>query len=213
MTEETVIALLTGDLTRDGATGLWRTTRFGEQGESGGVGGDQLRVEASAYLGTEHRDWFFIISGGQGRLKNVLGAQSIAGIVQSELVASGISRDRMFLEETSGNTWSQLIKIQEMIDSWQFDQRIVIVSSRWHTPRVEAMIEYAPRLDGLRTLSGLCQLSVVSAESVLTAHDPEHWKPVIEAAYQAEAMKACVARNAGGVAQIMDGTYSFQLAA
>lgn len=213
MDKETVVVVIGGGLVPDTASRLgWRTTRFNDWGDNFGVLGDRLRVDASVVLAHDYSEWMFMPSGGQGQLAGIMPeALSIADVLEGEMVESGVSKDRIIKERSSGNTWSQLRRTQNMIEAWQLDQRILILSNTWQLPRIIAMILRAPGLDYFRTLQVNGQLGYLSAEDILTSHDPDKWRLFVEGAYDSERMKERIARDAEGVRQIMEGTYNFIL--
>lgn len=211
MTGERAVIVIGGHPKFDDVTQCWRTSKFNEPGRSDSPG-DRLRIDAAAVLAYDCPEWVFIPTGGKGQLQGVLpAALSIADIMTGELVYTGVSRDRILKEDNSGNTWSQLLRTQQIIEAWQLDQPVSILSNGWQLPRIVAMLERAPRLDYFRELQVKGQLGVMSAENVLVKYDTEDWKIVVVAAYLSDNVRACIVREAEGVQQIMEGTYNFVL--
>jgi len=200
-----VIVVLGGGLKKD-ANG-WRTTNF-DEGDNFGIQGDRLRVVAAGFLTRENPKVILVASGGLGQLRNVVGAPTIAKVLKKELVALGISPERIIEEDNSNNTYQQLRELDKL--AFQLNlERIAVISNKHHLPRVKAMVEYGPRLDSLKERLAKGTLSLVSAEQILLDHDREQWQKLIENAYKTQEMQKRLALEKQGIEQIKSGTYKF----
>ena len=198
------IFILGGGMIKDGA-GRWRTTNFNE-GDNFGAMGDRLRVLAAYILYKKNPELSLITLGGQGQYKDIPGAPTVAEVIKRELMDLGVTEGSINKEEQSANTWQQLQGLKTLIEKEKLNE-IVILSNRYHLPRVRAMVENDDRL---RTLSAKEKLMLISAEDILIAHDPTKWQELINGAYQTKAMKNRVATEEKGVQQIKDGSYKLE---
>lgn len=196
-----------GGLVRDNKNGKWRTTNF-DEGDNFGISGDRIRVVAASYLYDNGKDQEYIVLGGQGQLKGVLGKETVASVIKNELVELKIPAKKIKTEEKSGNTFQQLKEAVKMLAKMRFG-RISLISNRCHIPRVKAMIEYRDELGLLKELLKEKKLKLLSAESVVVEHRPEIWSSIVKAAYASEAMRKRIALEKNGVRQIKNGTYKF----
>jgi hypothetical protein len=185
-------------------------THFNEADDFG-VMVDYLRIHAAAVLARQYPELMFITSGGKGQLSGVANLPFISEVMMEEMMALGVSRDRIFLESNSGNTYSQLFRIQEMVVGWGLGEDLVLVSNLWQLERMKAMIDYAPQLGTLRRAMVIHRLDLVSAEKILIADDPATWSRLIQEAYATEKVRERVGLEMKGVIDIMAGTYEFVL--
>src|SRR3989344_5624621 len=148
------------------------------EGDNFGIQGDRLRVVAAGVF------------------------------IKKELVALGISPERIIEEDNSNNTYQQLRELDKL--AFQLNlERIAVISNKHHLPRVKAMVEYGPRLDSLKERLAKGTLSLVSAEQILLDHDREQWQKLIENAYKTQEMQKRLALEKQGIEQIKSGTYKF----
>jgi hypothetical protein len=205
--ESPTIVIFGGGLKKENATGRWRTTNFNE-GDRFGVQGDRLRVVAGSMLAKEYPKSTVIALGGVGQLKDIPGAPAVADVIKRELIELGVAEDRITTECESGSTYQQLAALQSML-ARERDGDLLFISNRYNIPRIQAMIEYAPGLDTLKSLLQNDKIKLASAEDIAIEHEPEAWQETIERAYQSEAMQKRVQLEEKGVREIREGTYRY----
>ncbi len=206
------IAVLAGGLVKDGNG--WRTTGFSERDDFG-VLGDRLRVVAGALLFAEANkrgeQARMIACGGKGQMfRTAPEAPSPASVIRTELMELGVPDAHITVEEKSGNTYEQLLQLQDILQDEQ-DCRLSLITNRYHIPRVRAFVQYAPHLAGLRKLLSGDAISFTSAEEVLLSRDARTYQAQIETAYGTKAMDERMALEQKGVEQINQGTYTYTL--
>lgn len=206
MGKKTALAILGGGLTKDKA-GQWRTTNFGEKGDNHGTLGDSLRVRAGACLYSRNPSSFVIASGGRGQFKKVAGAPSLSAVIKKELISLGVPANKIIEENRSNNTYRQLLELQKIKRSGKVED-LVIVSNRYHLPRLKAMIKYGPGLAILKKM--FKNIKLKSAEDILLKFHPAEWEKKIKKAYQSETMRQRVALEQQGAKQIKAGKYNFK---
>jgi hypothetical protein len=202
-----LLAILGGDLVRDGATGKWRTTMFEDTGDKFGILGDQLRVVAGWHLYQEDPYFHFVVVGGESNQAS--DAPTTAMVMKHELMELGVPEQAIVTERRSFTTYQQLSSIQEIVEE-EMSASVLIVSNRYHLGRIQAFTDHAPALLRLRQLHTLGQLTLQEAEAILIARDPKTWKARIDAAYQSTAMNERITGEERGVRQIREGTFSFE---
>ena len=107
----------------------------------------QQRIQtAEAYL-KAHPEVKAVASGGKCQGEEISEAKAI----QTALVASGISPDRIFLEERSSSTWENLQYTKEILEEEGLSQTVVLVTDEYHQFRAQQMA----RQQGL-TAFGVC---------------------------------------------------------
>jgi len=197
------IVILGGGLIKD-KNGSWRTTNFNE-GDNFGASGDRLRVVAGSYLYKDSPQ-LIIASGGKGQYKDIPGAPAVAEIIKKELIKLDVLSEDIFLENNSGNTWQQLQELKKIINKMELN-KVIIVSNRWHLPRVQTMIEKDQELANTFNKG---QIKLVSAEDVVIKYEPEKWKKIIDSAYNSKEMKKRIALEKKGVREIKEGKYKLR---
>ena len=196
-----------GGLAKDPG-GRWRTTNFNE-GDNFATTGDYVRVVAASILAKEKPDAVIIVMGGKGQYQDIPDAPPVADVLKQELMILNISPDDIIEERKSGTTYQQLRILPQLIVKHNL-QNVMIVSNRWHLPRMKAMIEYASGLQDLKNIWEAGGLVLVAAEDVLVKYDPKKWQETIKTAYESLAIKARIALEEKGVEQIKAGTYQFR---
>lgn len=202
MNSRLIIIILGGGLVND--HGKWHTTGF-DEGDNFGAMGDRLRVEAAYVLYEKDPALLLIASGGRGQYKDTLDVPTVAEVIKKELMDMGVTASSINKEEQSGNTWQQLQALKSFTAKEKLD-KIIILSNRYHLPRILAMVEAD---DILRVLMAKGKLMLNSAEEILLAHNPDKWQEFIDKTYQTEAMKQRITKEEVGARQIRDGTYKF----
>jgi len=205
------IVVLGGGLVKD-TKGVWRTTNFNESDNFGSLG-DRLRVDAVYQLyqdlSKNNANPLILCSGGRGQLRNNPDAPTVASVLKKELLALGVPKGKILLEENSNNTYQQLKELNQIVFGKQLEG-IKIVSNRYHLSRIRAMIERGPGLDYLKERLGQGKLVLVSAEEVLLDHDREKWGKFIEDVYNTPGMKERLVLEKKGADQIKKGAYKFK---
>jgi len=196
-----MVIVLGGGLKKE-ADDRWRTTNFGEEGDNFGEMGDRLRVLAAAELYRQDSQVIFVASGGRGQFENVPGAPAVGTVMKKELEDLGVPSDKIKEEIKSGSTREQLQELMKLISEAK-PEEIKIVSSRWHLPRVKAMIENFAELNFLKNQT----IELISAEDVLIHQDEKKWRPIIEKAYNSEGMKKRIEKEKQGAKDIESGQY------
>lgn len=192
-------------------TGGWRLKNFEpitDPKELTGYG-SRLRIFAARQLFAEHPGSRVVASGGKGKLKDDPAAPVLSEVAAQELVAAGVPPSAVMKIQTPDFTFQELQEITRLFAEGKADE-VLIVSNRYHLPRLTAFIECVGELMILRERLKRSQLRLISAEDLLLKKDPEAWSALIEEAYQSEQMKAIIQSEQQGVVQIRAGTYHYQ---
>jgi len=203
-----LIVVLSGGAIKDEKTGKWRTAKFNEKGDNFGVQGDYLRTIAGSYLYKAKPNSILIASGGWGQLKDIPEAPTLATILKSELIELGVPAGKILTEEKSGATYQQLSELQKIAVKKGI-KNIIIISNRYHLPRLRAMIEYGPGLNIFKRMFDGSDIKLKSAEDILIKYKPEKWEKIINKAYKSKDIIARIELEKKGIEQIKKGTYSF----
>lgn len=202
-----LIAILGGNLKKNKRG--WRTTNFDEEENFTGFG-DRLRVVAGWYLynkvNKDRSDVFIMASGGKGKLRSIKGAPAEAKILKKELAELGVPPESIVEESNSGNTFEQLVALNKIICDEKISS-IVLVSNKYHLPRIKAMVEYYPELRMARRLMRSGKLRLTSAETVCLRHDPKKWRNVIRRGYALSHIKKIIRLEKQGVIDLKKGRY------
>jgi len=198
------IVVLAGGIKRE-SSGSWVSTDLTSADNEIGAPGGKLRVLAVAVLARKYSAAMVIASGGKGYdvpKDAVEDHPLIAKIVRDELIECGVSISRLVLEEKSNTTYQQLRELEILITKRSM-KNVMIVTSRYHLPRLRAMVEMKfPRMIDI--------VKMVSAEEVLLETDSARWKNVIVEAYSSAFMAERMAKEEQGVSQIKDSTYQWK---
>ena len=139
------LVILGGGLKKD--KGIWRTTNY-DEGDTFGIAGDRVRVVAGCFLFVNDFSDLLIASGGKGQYKDIPDCPTISEVIRKELIILGVPESKIMEDNESGNTHQQLKFIKSFVKSRGMD-RVGIVSNEWHLPRIEAMMQHSPYLEGL----------------------------------------------------------------
>jgi len=200
---QTVLFILSGGLTRN-PDGSWRTTRFVEgEGDNFGMIGDYLRPKAGAVLFRNDPSLHIVAIGGKGQFKEVPDAPTVASVMRQELIENSVREDAISIEIDSGNTYGELLICARIVLEHSFE-RITILSNGFHLPRIEAMVEHAPRLE---SLIGVVEFA--SSEEILIKDEPETWTELLAKIYYSDAMQKRNALEQQGIRDIMEGRYRY----
>ncbi len=205
------LVVLGGALVKE--KGRWHTPNF-NGGDNFGICGSRLRIIGAGFLYRENPKQRVIVSGGKGQLKGILpGRITLASVLEGELISSGIPKFKIIKENKSGNTYQQLVELQKIIKSHRFLSRgkdVVIISNRYHLPRLLAMIKYANDLQLLKKMHESRVLKIVAAEDVMIKYKPLIWRKIIDQVYRSKAMEERVKLENIGAEQIKSGIYRFK---
>lgn len=197
------IAVLAGGIKRD-ASGRWVSTGLTAEDDKLGAPGGKLRVLSAAVLANRYPAAIVVASGGRGSDIPPNAPEDrplLAEILRDELTDGGISTSRVLLEKNSNSTYQQLQALEILIAErgWH---NVMIVTNRYHLPRVRAMIEMNfPKL--------VASSKLISAEDVLLEADAMRWTAVVAGAYGDAFMTERIAKEEKGILQIKSGTYQF----
>lgn len=200
MKKSNLIAILGGGLAKD-KKGKWHTTLF-NQGDTFASLGDRLRVLAGAYLSFKNPQAIIISTGGKGQYRNIPGVPPVSVVIKSELLELGVPARRIRLDKKSSSTYKQLTELMTIAKKKKAE-KLLIVSNKYHFPRVMAMLNYDTALK--RAKRGV-HIEYVVAEDVVSAHDPR-WIPKIKKAYASEGIKRRIALEKKGANDIKKGKY------
>ena len=189
----------------------WRTTNFDEKGDNFGVCGDRLRILATSViynlLNNCDEDLFIIVSGGKGQYLNFTkNSPFLSKIIKKELVEIGIPSDLIIEDRNSNNTYKQLRESAKILKKRKI-RNVLIVSNRYHLPRIKSFIESDIELKKIFSK----KYSLESAEDILIASDPKKWKSYISKVYNSKDMKKRVSFENEGIKQIKSGNYDFNI--
>lgn len=206
--DQELIVILGGALKKTGVD-QWRTTTFFE-GDRFGISGDRLRVVAASYLYKKDKKQLFLVSGGKGQYKKIVGVPPLAQVLRDELIQLNIPDRRIIIEKKSGNTLGQLLAVQNIIKKKKEFKDIVIISNHYHLPRIKAFINYYSGLIEIKRWLKIGRLKLLAAEKVLLKIDSKKWQKIINEAYISKAMKERLIMEKQGIKQIKNGTYHFR---
>jgi hypothetical protein len=195
---KTLISLLGAYLVKEGDQ--WRSNDLNVRQSASDTIITSFRVNAAASLLKIDQEAVIYLQGGLADQSH----PSLAVVMQLELLALGISKERMLLEEKSERTFQQLYELQTFVLE-NHPSHIKILSNEWHLPRVQAMVNLVSVFAALRAFS----LQYVAAEEVLIDEDPETWRSVIATARLLPAVQKAITQEKRGIEQIHDGTYKF----
>ena len=197
------IVILGGGLVKDPA-GFFRTINFEESGDRAGITGDRLRVEAAHCLYQENNQRGIVASGGQGFIAGE--HPNISSVIKKELVQLGVPEGKITEENMSNNTYQQLLFLKDLF-SRQAAAKVIILTNKWHLPRVRAIIK---NNQGLKSFYNGIKPKYLAAERVLLKHNPGGWREIIKSAYASEAMRERLKLEKQGIKQIKNETYKYE---
>lgn len=194
------VAIIGGGLKKENHK--WRTTNF-DEGDNFAVQGDRLRVVAGSYLFKDNPKLLIIASAGKGQYKDISDVPTVAEVIKKELVEFGVPIENIIKKEQPGNTWQQLQEFKKVIYKKELLE-VMIISNKYHLPRIKAMIESDTKLRGLFKKS---IIKLQSAEEVCLKYDKGKWQKIIKDAYNSQAMKERIKLENKGVRDIKSGKY------
>lgn len=202
--EPNAVVILSSGI-KQNTIGRWVSTSLTQEDDALGAPGGTLRVLAVAVIADRYPQSVIVATGGKGSdipqnyPKN---RPLLCEILRDELLDAGVPRERIVLECEPNNTYQQLAALAAFMrkHGWM---RAMVVTNRWHILRTRAIIERKlPELESIITL--------VSAEDVLIADNPNEWKSDIVRAYESKWLARRILKEERGIRQIMDGTYDFK---
>ena len=194
------IVILAGGFTRD-ASGEWHSSPFGAPATVS-MSGSYVRITAAAMLAKRDKDAIVVPSGGRGQADKLFPpGLFLSTVMKRELVLEGVPESSILEENQSGNTLQQLREIVRLTQEHRWPW-VKIVSSRFHLPRIRAMIEYLEIMETLRLV-----VEYVSAEEVVLSQEPDEWRTAIDTAYASDEFQQLMELEVRGVKQLQDGTY------
>jgi hypothetical protein len=186
--------------------GTWCSTNLSEADDRLGAPGGKLRVLAAVLLLRTEPDAIVITGGGKGADIPEGTSQDrppLAQIIRDELLAEGISRERIKLEWTSNSTYQELVELQRMSAELGV-AKLTFITNRYALPRLQSIIQARfPRF------GSECELGFAVAEEILTEADPLKWERQIREAYASEYLKRRIAKEEAGIQEIRAGTYRY----
>lgn len=197
-----LFCVLGGGLVQDDS-GEWHTVEYAKGGDKFGFSNDRWRVLAAAVHWKKNPDCMMLVSGGRGQYRSIKGVPTIASVIKSELIEIGVPEASIVIEDNSDNTHEQLIKVVEVAKKNNF-RDIVLLTSEWHIPRVEAFLNSESYLS---KETGNLTITTVSAEEILKKDDPYKWSEIIEEVKQRDDYKERVKIELKGVEDIEKGVY------
>jgi len=194
------IVVLAGGFSR-GADGNWHSSPFGQLADVS-ISGSYVRIIATYLLWRQNQSAMIVTSGGRAEGDKVFPpGLSTSLIMKEELKELGIPETVILEKDQSGNTYQQLCAIASMAIEHRWLE-VGIVSSRFHLPRVQAMVECLDELEALKAI-----VKYVSAEDVVLAVEPDKWRKQIEDAYRSPEFAEIIVGEECGTAQVRAGTY------
>ena len=194
------IFVLAGGFNQDGK-GEWHSSTFGNPATVG-MSGSYVRITAAALLWRSMPDSVVVPSGGRGAADHLLPPNLyLSTIMRRELEVVGVPSSAIIEENQSGNTFSQLKVLVDLVHQYNWT-KVTIVSSRFHLPRGQAIVECLKGMESLRSVA-----EYVSAESVVLAKAPAEWCTAIDATYASDEFKKLIELEAKGVEQLRLGQY------
>lgn len=195
MIPDAIIVLSGGSVAeKDPDTGsvTYRSTMYEEEDAFGTLGG-YARVQAAAKLAETYPDAFLMTTGKEGP-----NDKSHANIQAAELIALGVPRERIVLEESSVNTKTQIEESLRIVRErgWQ---RVFFVSNEYQIERIRAFVEHLPE-------QPTCEIGYQSAEEILIRDSPA-FKAEFIRIKASEPYQRRIAAEARGVEAVRNGTY------
>ena len=200
--QKRLIYILGGGLSKE-KDGSWQTTSYFEGGDTIGVLGDRIRIDAGAYRFIEDPENTVLMpSGGFGYNPLYASTPTISSVMKKELLSLGVLETAIIEENESNSTFEQLQAVIQLKNSKKYGT-IEILTNRYHVDRVRAMIIHLPELKELRDK----EVFVSSAEEISLEHDMEKWKTIIEKAYSSKGLLARIASEKKGIKDLENGKY------
>lgn len=206
-------------------TGFAPTT-YKDHDEYGMLAG-QMNVIAATYLWQQQvSDTFLFSTGTSAKTKAAYGdnvpteaqvysrdfLERIQALREIKPELAQLDSPHMLLEEKSVNTYTNLTEVLAIV-KYQGWEKVLLVSARYHIPRIQALYELIREKFPKAGLDQ-CDITFKDSESIIMAADPDIYDAEIEAAYASKQGKKRLANEAKGVSDMQEGRYhigEFQL--
>lgn len=201
------VIILSGGIKKD-KSGRWRSTDLTQEDNELSAPGGYLRVLAGKILFESGKYDFIVAMSGRGYdVKNDEERRpAIWEIVKGELIALGVSEEKIIAEKESNTTFEQINALGNIIGENSLNE-IAVISNRSHLPRVQAMMEKEKALgDSLEQ----GKIKLLSAEEILIESDKDKWRATIEQDYGSEWMHQRMALELKGAADFKAGKYNIK---
>ena len=192
-----LIFILGGGLIKN-KNNKWRTRDYNE-----GSGGERMRVLAGYYLYNHIGDSLIVVSGGKGKRLHEPTTVTISSVIKNELTELGIPKKKITEDNKSVSTFEQLKYLKNFTTKNKYGE-MVVISNKYHLPRINTMIAYIPELKFLTN-----KIKIISAESIILKYAGHKWKSIIEKAYKKDGMKKRIKMEKVGIRDIKNGTYKY----
>lgn len=202
-----VIAVLAAGIVKE-KSGVWRSTKLDANDNKQGAPGGQLRLAAAAAAFKHDPSQVIYVSGGRGydikeKDKN---QPDISAIMKGELQNMGVEESKIVEENKSNTTADQLVALARLCEDNHWEQ-VAIFSSRYHIPRVEAMIR--KNMFWSKYL-GDKKLELESAEDYLLENGMDEYKKMVDLAYSSDWMGKRMKKEREGIRDLLSGEYKFK---
>lgn len=140
-----------------------------------------------------------------------------ASVVQKELLEKGVDEDRILLQDVSVDTITELKEVARLTikRGWS---NIVLIVSKWHVPRAEALLNHVEDFidEGEKTLlssfanaikSGALRVQFLDTTAVLSTINDTYKKFFEETLAHDPGMRARLSVEGDSLRQIAEGTY------
>lgn len=187
--------------------GTWSNTDLTERNNQLGAPGGKQRVIAASYLHKIMPDCFLIASGGRGYdIKDKSSNRpDLCQITKNELKGLSLPESKIIMENKSNTTFEQLQELKKIILKLRFDF-VIIVSNKYHLPRLKAMINKDLALSSYLTDG---KINLISAEKILLKQNHKKWEKIIEEAYSSAWMRARIKKEKQGIKDLKNNKYKF----
>ncbi len=187
--------------------GFWSNLDLTEKDNKLGAPGGRQRVVAANYLYKIKPDYFIIASGSQGHdIKDKSSKRpNLCEITRNELKKLGIPEKLVLLENKSNTTFEQLRELKKIILKLKLES-VIIISSKYHLPRIRAMINKEGALKGFMAKG---KIKLISAEKILLKQNPVKWNRVIKKAYDSDWIKTRIKKEKQGIKDLKNNKYRF----
>ena len=205
-----LIAVLGGHILQDTSHSRgFRTSTLADFANPYRIFGDCLRGEAAAslYRDDPQRTRVVVLGGVTPLHADIPDAPHLSAIIKAELVEARVPEsvvDEVDMDPLRG-TYEQLHQLVGFLSRVVQPGEVLVISNRWHEPRIQAMLAYAEGLEALR--SARPRTRFVAAEDRLIETQPDRWCAPIAEAFGRPEMRALMREEFRGAQQVADGTY------
>ena len=187
--------------------GAWSNSDLTKQDNRLGAPGGSLRVIAAVYLYRDKPDYFLIIAGGRGYdVKDKSSNRpDLCQITRDELKKFGLPVNKIITENKSNTTSEQLQELKKIILKLRLES-VIIISNKYHLPRVKAMIN---KDAALKVFMANGKIKLASAEQILLKQNSKKWCWTIKKAYESDWMKIRIKKEKQGIKDLKNNKYKF----